>query len=79
MIAQSSYERILKVIVEGEEENQNLLNYIKTILPEKANDEEYIERITYNVYEIYDEIELDIDIHSIADNYINILREVKTF
>lgn len=73
------YKNLLEAIIEGENENKKLKEYIKQILPEKSNDKEYIDKIMTKVCDMYDRIDLDVDIYWIAENYIDMLREVKAF
>ncbi len=79
MCKNNNYRNLMDVIMEGEIENSKLKEYIKKILPEKADDNDYIERITCNVHNIYNEVDLNVDIYWVAENYINILREVEAF
>lgn len=76
---QENYRNIFEVIKQGENENIELQKYIAKILPERASDEKYIEKLFYKVCDIYDVIDLDVDIYWIAKNYISMLREVKCF
>ena len=73
------YRNLFEVIIEGDKDNQDLQDYITKILPEKSSDKEYIERITCKVCDIYNAVDLDLDIYWIADNYVSMLREVEAF
>lgn len=79
MSKQKNYRNLLEVLMEGEKENRDLQDYICEILPEKASDSKYIEKLYCRVCDIYDAIDMDIDKYWIANNYINMLREVKIF
>ncbi|MGL4912658.1 MAG: hypothetical protein ACRC3Y_09530 [Romboutsia sp.] len=74
-----NYRELFKVIIKGDQENTELQDYIVKILPEKASDEKYIEKIFFKVCDIYEAMDLNVNIYWIADNYISMLREVKTF
>ena len=74
-----NYTELFEVIIKGEQENTELQNYIAKILPERASDEKYIEKIFFKVCDIYEAMDLNVNIYWIADNYISMLREVKTF
>ena len=74
-----TYRSLYESIIKGERENKELHKYIKSILPEKASDEQYIDKILNKVYDIYEAVDLNMDLYFIADNYVSMLREVDVF
>lgn len=74
-----TYRNLYEAIMEGERENQELQDYITSILPEKASDKEYIEKISNKVCDIYEAVDLNMNLYWIADNYVSMLREVQAF
>lgn len=79
MSSKKSYKNLLEVIIEVEKENKELQEYIEMIVPEKSSDKKYIEKLTDKVCEIHSAVDLELDKYWIADNYINMLREVEAF
>ena len=79
MISKKSYKNLLEIIMEVEQENKKLQEYMEMIVPEKSLDKEYIEKLTNKVCEIHSAVDLELDKYWIADNYINMLREVEAF
>lgn len=79
MSNQKMYRNLYEVIMEGEREQQELQDYIALIVPERSSDKEYIEKLSYKVCDIYNEVDLNVDKYWIADNYISMLREVNAF
>ncbi|MGL5315826.1 MAG: hypothetical protein ACRC92_21405 [Peptostreptococcaceae bacterium] len=74
-----TYINLYEAIMEGEREHRELQDYISMIVPERSSDKEYIEKLSYKVCDIYNEVDLNVDKYWIADNYISMLREVKAF
>ena len=74
-----TYTNLYESIIKGERENEELFEYIKSIIPEKSSDKVYINKILNKVYDIYEAVESNLDLYFIADNYVNMLREVDAF